>query len=264
MKTKYQIHKEQLDVLKEVCIDAAYSDNVHKNSYVAPILRALYKRLTDDYNYELYKSLISHSITIYQRGSVVYGTYELGVSDSDVLVVIDNSCHSMVDDSPRHILEIKIANGGDYQFICEDDFTKMVEDNSIEALECIFSTINPDDKFLKMFKLDKWKLRESVSAICSNSWVKAKKKLTVEKDYDLRIAQKSLWHSMRIYMFAIQIAEHGSILNYQCANDLWYEIKNTENPTWDYYKEKYQEKFNNLRSELVKLCPKPDRFNYNI
>ena len=62
---------------------------------------------------------------------------------------------------------------------------------------------------------------------------------------------------MRIYMFAIQIAQTGKIYDYSCANDLWWEIKNAETPTWDYYKEKYQEKFNNLRSELVKLCPKP-------
>ena len=258
MRIELEIHKEQLDVLKEVCIDAAYSENVHKNSYVAPVLRELHKRLTNDYNKELYDTLIKHHIEMYNRGSLVYGTYEPDVSDVDFLVVVDNSCHSIIDTYPRHICEVKIENGGDYQFICDDDFTKLVEDNSIEALECIFYTIDPNDKYLNMFKLDKWKLRESVSAICSNSWVKAKKKLSVEKDYNLRIAQKSLWHSMRIYMFAIQIAEHGFITDYSCANDLWYEIKNAENPTWDYYKEKYQKKFNNLRSELVKLCPKPD------
>lgn len=257
MKTDLEIQEEQLSVLKEVCIDAAYSDNVHKNSYVAPVLRNLYNRLMDKHREKVFKTLMNNSVAIYQRGSTVYGTYEPGVSDSDILVVVDNTCHPLVDNSPRHMREIQVDKG-DYMFICEDDFTKMVENNSIEALECIFHTIKSDDKFLNMFKLDKWKLRESVSAICSNSWVKAKKKLTVEKDYDLRIAQKSLWHSMRIYMFAIQIAEHGSILDYTCANDLWYEIKNAENPTWDYYKEKYQEKFNNLRSELVKLCPKPE------
>ena len=257
MKTDLEIHKEQLDVLKEVCIDAAYSENAHKNSYVAPVLRELYKRLTNDYNKELYDTLIKHNIVMYNRGSVVYGTYEPGVSDVDMLVVVDNTCHSIVDEYPRHICEAKIENGGDYQFICDDDFAKLVENNSIEALECIFYTIDPDDKYLNMFKLDKWKLRESVSAICSNSWVKAKKKLTVEKDYNLRIAQKSLWHSMRLYMFGIQIAKTGEIYDFQEANPLWEEIKNVENPTWDYYKEKYQPLFNSLRSEMVKLCDKP-------
>lgn len=256
MKTELEIQQEQLDVLKEVCTDAAYSDNAHKNSYVAPVLRSLYKRLVDEYNEKVYKVLMEHSVEIYNRGSVVYGTFEPGVSDVDTIVVVDDTCHPLLDKSPRHILEIQKGNG-DYQFICEDDFIKLIENNSIEALECIFYAIDPDDKFFNVFKLDKWKLRESISAICSNSWVKAKKKLTVEKDYNLRIAQKSLWHSMRIYMFGIQIAKHGLITDYTCANDLWDEIKNAETPTWDYYKEKYQEKFNNLRSELVKLCPKP-------
>lgn len=198
---------------------------------------------------------------MYNRGSLVYGTYEPDVSDVDILVVVDNSCHSIIDEYPRHICEVKIENGGDYQFICDDDFAKMVENNNIEALECIFYTIDPDDKYLNIFKLDKWKLRESVSSICSNSWVKAKKKLTVEKDYNLRIAQKSLWHSMRLYMFGIQIANTGRIYDFQEANPLWDEIKNADTPTWDYYKEKYQKKFNSLRSELVKLCDRPKENN---
>ena len=154
-------------------------------------------------------------------------------------------------------VEAKIAKD------CEDWALKLrnelngSEDEHILAERGVHVLTSAEKKYYEAFKLDKWKLRQSVSAICSNSWVKAKKKLTVEKDYNLRVAQKSLWHSMRLYMFAIQIAQYGEIYNFTVANDLWEEIKNAETPTWEYYKEKYQAKFNELRSDLVKLCDRP-------
>lgn len=262
MKNKYEILKEQVDVLRELYNKNAASPYIHENSYVTPVLKSILDEYVDKYETELVNELESTTyLFAVARGSRVYGTYEKGVSDTDYLVVVPDSFYNLLSQYPRHIFEYKdkFANV-DYQFVCEKDFIAQIEKHDIAALECIFSpTLKGDSKgmYQEYFKLDKWKLRESVSAVCSNSWVKAKKKLTVEKDYDLRIGQKSLWHSMRIYMFAIQIAQTGKIYDYSCANDLWWEIKSAETPTWDYYKEKYQEKFNNLRSELVKLCPKP-------
>ena len=196
-------------------------------------------------------------------------TYEKGVSDIDFMSIVDNSCHFILDEYPKHEYQynevptsnyIKEWGAREFSFVCEDDFIKRIKDNDIAALECIFAYKpwgGQYEKYFEAFTLDKWKLRQSISAICSNSWVKAKKKLTVEKDYNLRVAQKSLWHSMRLYMFGLQIANNGEIYNFTVANDLWKEIKNAENPTWEYYKEKYQAKFNELRSDLVKLCDRP-------
>ena len=218
---------------------------------------------------EIVNELFSKEIVRYRRGSVVYGTYEKGVSDIDFMSIVDNSCHSILDEYPKHEYQynevptseyIKEWGAREFSFVCENDFIKRIEDNDIAALECIFAYKpwgGPYEKYFEAFTLDKWKLRQSISAICSNSWVKAKKKLTVEKDYNLRVAQKSLWHSMRLYMFGLQIANNGEIYNFTVANDLWKEIKNAENPTWEYYKEKYQAKFNELRSDLVKLCDRP-------
>ena len=107
-----------------------------------------------------------------------------------------------------------------------------------------------------MFSLDKWKLRESFSHVASNSWVKAKKKLTVEKDYDLYIGQKSLFHSLRLLSFAIDICELGEI-KYDNESGLYKEIMSAETPTWDYYYSKYHEIYNSLKSQLRELAPKP-------
>lgn len=231
----------------------------------------------------IFNEMLSRLCVCYRRGSFLYGTYVEGISDDDYIVVVGDIYKDFLSQYPRGIFqgtetetvkliepdcfgynEDRIINR-DYEFVCESDFIKMIEDNDIVALEAIFLPENLAygaatlyREYFNHFKLDKWKLRENVSHICSNSWVKCKKKLTVEKDYNLRIAQKSLFHSLRIYMFGIQIAEQGKIVDYQCAKDLWKEIENAENPTWEYYKEKYQPMFNSLRSRLVELCPKPE------
>lgn len=58
---------------------------------------------------------------------------------------------------------------------------------------------------------DKQKIRHSISQKCSNSFVKAKKKLTVEKDYDRYTSLKSLFHSIRMAGFACRYAKDGAI-----------------------------------------------------
>lgn len=224
----------------------------------------------------------------YCRGSKVYGTDIEGVSDEDYLYIVPDCYDEFLSRFPKGIGQYtKVDNARyyytndldgetriegkmpditcDYEFVTESTFLKMIDANDIVALEAIFvpngrwyGLTKKHFEYCNRFKLDLWKLRENVSAICSNSWVKCKKKLTVEKDYNLRVAQKSLFHSLRIYMFGIQIAENGKIVDFGCAKDLWHDISKVENPHWEYYKATYQKKFNELRSELVKLCPRPE------
>lgn len=203
--------------------------------------------------------LLDNEIARYPRGSVVYGTFEGGISDYDWLVVVDNAFASFLDKFPKGIYQ-DTKDNNDYEFITEHNFIQRLANNEIDMLECVFSRPETcDGKYKKVVDdyFDKWKLRQSISSICSNSWVKCKKKLTVEKDYNLRIAQKSLWHSLRLYMFGIQIARNGMIVDWGQANGLWKQIRNADTPTWDYYKAEYQDMFNHLRSEFVKLCEKP-------
>ena len=51
MKTKYQIHKERMEVLNELLNEAAGSPNIHKNSYVYPILKEIVKKYDSDFIY---------------------------------------------------------------------------------------------------------------------------------------------------------------------------------------------------------------------
>lgn len=80
-------------------------------------------------------------------------------------------------------------------------------------------------KVVKNKMNDKSVVRREVSKKCSNSFVKAKKKLLVEKDFDPYVSMKSLWHSIRMYEFANQFAKAGEVYDFESCNKLFEEIR---------------------------------------
>ncbi|NJO62620.1 MAG: hypothetical protein HC836_31645 [Richelia sp. RM2_1_2] len=141
-------------------------------------------------------------------------------------------------------------------FFTEDEHQQRLNAHEISALECQFLA---EDKILFekrkfSFILNLNKLRHSISEKASNSWVKAKKKLTVPDSYDLNLGRKSLFHSFRIIDYGIQIAEHGKIVNYDKSNTLYAEIMNYYN--WDEMFEKFKSRFNKINTEFKILAPK--------
>lgn len=205
-----------------------------------------------------------HYILSFMYGSYVYGTNN-EKSDKDIIVIVDDDLkletyegieeiHVFPDDEEKSI---------DFQIINNNTFKKMLYNHHIIALESLFMKSDMYDNFEKFnslyanyFILDKWKLRKVVSSIVNNSYAKCHKKLIIKKDYDLYRAQKSIFHCIRLYMFAIQIAETGKIYDYAEANPYWVKIQMIGN-NWDEYKSKFKPILNSLRSKLVKLCPKP-------
>jgi hypothetical protein len=188
---------------------------------------------------------------MYPFGSMVYDTHLPG-SDCDFIVVHDGECTD-------HISYGDI----DINLYSEDDFRRMLDDNRIDALECMYI---PDAciehiTFDVTINLDK--LRRSISAICSNSYVKCKKKLADGEDY---IGKKSLFHSLRIADYGIQLARFGKIAsftvpisntlspNYDSFSDLWIEIL-CEYTTWEELNDKYKSIANSIRSEFRLLAP---------
>lgn len=188
--------------------------------------------------------LLNKALCVYKYGSVVYGTYKPGISDTDYIAVV-----------PDDVLNetAQFENGNDqYTFYTVSEWQKMLDDNNVAAVECRFL----DKQFIVKetvdfpFAVNVRKIREQFSATASNSWVKCKKKLTVEKDFAPRIGKKSLWHALRILDFGIQILKYGSITDYGSKNDLYAEIVECENNDWLYYKSKYQKMYNALKTEF--------------
>ena len=184
---------------------------------------------------------------VYQYGSRVYDT-NTDESDYD-FIVVGKSSEPILGHCSFNV------NCTQYNVEC---FNQMVKDHEISILECLFL---PDKFVIKEelpidFELDLPTLRKSISTKASHSFVKAKKKLIVEKDYDRYAALKSLFHSFRIIEFGIQIAKYGKIIDYTAANHYFIDIFHMDKPDWNKLKSIYKPLHNKLMTEFRKLAPK--------
>lgn len=196
-------------------------------------------------------------LNIYQFGSFLYGSqncYEGHISDEDYIIVAQEYFDS--NDINIHVYTY-------YQFkhnlsLCD-----------IQMMECYFA---PDEFKIKEtvklnFTPNPYYIRKSTSTISSTSWVKGKKKLTISADYDLWLAIKSIYHSLRILNFGYQILLNGKIVNFSEMNYVLYDmIKMSEtlkrNDLWEAIDTKYRQKYNSLKSEIKKIVPKEPDSNY--
>lgn len=212
----------------------------------------------------------------YLRGSRLYNTAD-GQSDNDYLAIVGDDVIIIPDEryisidcikADKRIYQTSFGNI-DVEVVKYSDFISLIKEHSPLALEAIFSiergmsTVN--DIFLNFFELNKWKIRESFGSIANNSFVKAKKKLVVKESYDHRCAIKSLFHSIRLLMYACQIAENGKLIDFGCCKPLWDEIKTDADNGfgWEDFKKKYKPIWNEWHSKMVKLCPRPEEYFKN-
>jgi len=191
-------------------------------------------------------------LNIFPYGSRVYGTHSES-SDHDFILVVNKDVRefSLTSDDGQINVHLYSPEG----------FADQLKQHKISALECFFL---PKEQLLKeklkfSFSLNKETLRSSISEKASHSWVKAKKKLEVEKDKNVYIAKKSLFHSFRMIDFGKQIAQHSKIVDYASCNSLWEEIRDFPSEDWEDYKLQYQELHNSKMSEFRELAPKSKR-----
>lgn len=178
-------------------------------------------------------------IRLYEYGSHVYGTATKD-SDKDYIAVVESN---------EDLLYSVRNEYCDYTVYSKSMFIKAIQEHKASVLECIFQ--HEDDEYRKYFQLDTEKLRREFSAISSNSYVKCKKKI---KDGEEMIGLKSLFHSLRILAFGIQIAIEGRISNYSIANPYFDYILEI-GADWDKLNEKFKPIFNNLKSNFKKYAP---------
>lgn len=206
-------------------------------------------------------------LAIFSYGSSVYKNKE--PSDLDFIVISDFAYKQK---------SIIIKNVSvDFTFFSIEDFESLLVNHEISILECIYLNNNAMDSSLLSYidpvlntiiesnELDFSSLRKSISRKSSNSYVKAKKKLIVEDDFDVNVSKKSLWHSFRMIYFGIQICKYKKINDYQQANILNKEIEDDykkidsfkdKNEFWDYIHLKYKPRYNQLMSKFRLVAPK--------
>ena len=199
---------------------------------------------------------IDKVINVYVYGSHNYGTNNM-FSDLDYIIVYEQD----IDESDT--LTTKIGNTSlDATLISPNHFQEMLDMHDIRAMECLF--IEDDWKYETQkfnFNLDLVKLRHSISAASSNYWIKTKKKLLQGDD---KIAYKSLFHSLRILDFGIQLAKYKQISDFKISQSetlcslsferLLEDISELKN--WDNINKEFKKTYNKLRSEFKKLAPK--------
>ena len=186
---------------------------------------------------------------IYEFGSKVYGVSTI-YSDEDYILIYSNFANSPRETAYDFKNEKISINA--YRI---DYFIKLLFKHQINCMECIYL---PEQFILKEIikfniPINKYQLRNSISKIVSNSWVKCKKKL--EKEHEYYIGKKSLYHSFRILDYGIQIAKYNKIRLYTYQN-LWNEIILSEENSWKYFDNKYRILHNKLEHEFKLLSPK--------
>ena len=197
-------------------------------------------------------------MNIYPYGSRVYNTAQ---HDSDHDFVIVSSDEQFL--GAINSMQASYNNKVDFNIYTAPEWQKKLDRHDIDALECHFLD-TPVVNMIKFdFELDLQQLRRSISEKANHSWVKAKKKMVVERDFDTGL--KSLFHSLRILMFGIQIAHYGKLMNYKVANHYWNQIENKfdyqqmnlwGDAYWDNFSSEYKSEFNRLATEFRKLAPK--------
>ena len=187
---------------------------------------------------------------LYLLGSRVYKTNH-SFSDWDYIGIKDGANLGEMD---MGLINLKVMS--------PEHFQGLLFEHSVSALEALFLpedlVIQPPVKKWK-FKLSLSKLRHSFSQKSNNSFVKAKKKFESPYDWarkERERGKKSLFHSLRILKFGIQIAKHGTIINYSEANDIFEEISYNSSTSCDDYKKRWKPEFNSLATEFRKLAPK--------
>lgn len=196
---------------------------------------------------------VQHFSIIAPYGSRVYGT-ATEESDYDFIAIDEGSWEK----KEFVINNINITRYG------INSFKDTLFQNEISALETWFLPVSlcPDiEKLHKWFEgvpflMNFGTLRSSISQKASNSWVKAKKKLTVKEDFNYWVGKKSLFHAFRILDFGCQIAETGKIFDYSHANNYWERIKAIDSADWQVYYDTFKKEFNELHSKFKKLAPK--------
>lgn len=191
-------------------------------------------------NFEHLKSIIDEKFPsnqgFYLFGSIIYGTNNEN-SDIDI-VLIDNF----------QISDLKFENY-DIQSISSNDFLNQVLECDIKALEGVFG---PYSHFKIELMEPNWNnLRSAISQKSSHSFVKAKKKIKIDKN--LSSGQKSLFHALRILDFGIQLTKTHKINNFSSMNHFFYEIKGYDN--WNNLNDKFKPIYNGLHSEFKRCCP---------
>ena len=190
-------------------------------------------------------------------------------SDLDYcIIILDNSSLWKNIETNNQYFQIE-SDDIDFHIMSETYYKDLVQKCDEMALSLYFQD-NPLLKYHYSTELNLQNLRISFSTKSNNSYVKSKKKLTVEDNTNknLKLAYKSMFHSLRILSFGIDIAnfiiknskiylnqssKYSSFYNSMDIETIKFDF---ENNSWENLHKIYKPIFNELSSTFKKLAPK--------
>ena len=184
--------------------------------------------------------------SIFLYGSRIYGT---ATPDSDWDVIFITA--ALLEHEEKRF---KVGNDLlNVHLITPDKFQRGLDNHDIMNLECYFSPewARLQEKMDLKFVLNKKKLAKNIISQSFVSWQGGKHKLN---NGDIYRGLKSIFHSLRMLIFAIQIAEHGKIIFFSEANYLHDEIHNCDECEYSYFVEKYMNFKIDLEDKLKGFC----------
>lgn len=184
---------------------------------------------------------------LFPFGSRVYGT-ERTDSDYDYIAVLNSNKYPEIG-STLEEGEVTV------HLHTRRDFTKMIERHDVRAMECIYLVGGEKPE------IDLGNLRKAFSTVANGAWIKGKKKLIVSADYNKMQAIKSIFHSIRIFDYGIQIVTNGNISEPARYKWLLVELHLLANQyerdeLWEKIFDKYHTIYKDVASQFKILAPK--------
>jgi predicted nucleotidyltransferase len=177
---------------------------------------------------------------LYPYGSRIYGTFRPD-SDYDYILVVNKGASTQI-----------VLDKNSYNVISREEFQKALNDHETWALECYFLApaevlVHPKEPWKFNFSADKLK-----------TYFLEKMQLEIEraekkfKMLNFLSGKKSLWHSMRVGIFGLQLLQHKRIVSYSEANPLWMSILYNPSTAWKDYEILYKPIYEALRMAVQK------------
>jgi predicted nucleotidyltransferase len=184
-------------------------------------------------------------LNIYMYGSRVYGTCH-HASDFDFLVVANSLDRDREIRYSRYNIHVHTP----------DKFQDDLWAYHMVNLECIFAPpfakLQEKIDYRKAFGFDQYKLKRSILKQSHDSWIKSKMKFN---EMDIERGTKSLFHSLRMLLFGIQLVESNEITDFSEANHYWEEVNEVKEFKWTIFKEKFLPLKKNLEQMLMDAKP---------
>lgn len=214
-------------------------------------------------------SNVENSYFMYMFGSMMYSQcgHIFAPKDYDFAIIVDPNASTNLEYSD--ILEDVVISGLNCDFktttldsLDADELILLIHAMDESKYHTNYSTAEVDLLHKKVVgKLsDKSFIRSQISRKCSNSLVKAKKKLIIKKDYNKYISFKSAFHSIRMAMYATTYCSTGRVDTtgigdvYQKVNCVY--NSNTNDIVKSLVEGDIKTLYNKTMSNFRQVCPK--------